>query len=69
MIILVQVTTDHKDPQQAVESLKTVMERAGYNFVDKFVWGDRLPHEVETMTSGIVQVIEPEIDPRANGDR
>lgn len=65
--ILVLITTDHEDHDEAIKSVSGAMKRAGYNFRDYETgsfqvegWYGLLVRDA----NGFVQVVEPEVDDR-----
>lgn len=71
--ILVLVTTDHQDNDEAMRAVMNAMDRAGYNQVDYDMGPHVVAKRLEQATaltissSGIpfLEVVEPEADPRA----
>lgn len=72
--ILVLITTDHEDRDEAIRSVSGAMKRAGYNFKDYDAHGFTLltqyPEKNELQLFGsaeaLVQICEPEADDRAD---
>ena len=63
--ILVLITTDHEDHDEAIKSVSGAMKRAGYNVRDynavdrlEFFIGENEAIECD----GLVEVVEPEVD-------
>ena len=70
--ILVLITTDHEDHDQAVKSVSNAMKRAGYDFKDYSTHshhvGQMFHHGLEPLVKAdaLVEVTEPEVSDRVN---
>ena len=66
--IIVKISTSHDDSDEALRSVNTAMKRAGYNYVDSWVWapiGDTGADPVESVEAqchAVLAVTEPEAD-------
>lgn len=62
--IVVLITTDHEDHDEAIRSVSGAMKRVGYDFTDYEVGmtADRQSEVSRMFADGFVQVCEPEVN-------